>query len=229
MRRVLIVMAALTGGAAAAAEPKLPDLQLHYAAAWNGMNLGEIVVTLKPQGGDDCYRYESRSDPVGIVRWFYGKPHETSEFCVAGGKVVPKRFAYDSRGDGFTLEFDLAAGKVKDGHGRSRDIPANAQDRFALQQAVRLWAIENESKKEPGSVEFVMVDDEHVRAYRFAITARERIEIPAGKFDTVRVERVDNPRRISRYWIAPERGWMPVKVETGKDGKIQLRMELKAS
>ncbi len=227
MSRAWIVALALASGPAPAVEPKLPELELRYAAAWNGMNLGEIAVTLKAQGGADCYRYESKTAPVGVVRWFYGRPRETSDFCVAGGAIVPKRFAYDSRGDGFTLDFDLAAGKVRDGKGQVRDIPANAQDRFGLQQAVRLWAIANQSSKEPGSVEFALVDDDRVRVYRFAITARERIEIPAGQFETIRVERVDSPKRISRYWIAPERGWMPVKVESGKDGKIQLRMELR--
>ena len=223
MRTVLLLM--LLAGPALAAEPKLPELSLAYAAAWNGITLGDIVVTLKPEGAADCYRYESSSNPVGLVRMFYGKPRETSEFCIAGGKVVPKHFAYERGDDSFTLDFDL--GKVKDGRGNVRDIPANAQDRFGLQQAVRLWVLERERSQNPGSVEFAMVDDEHVRTYRFAITGRERVELPAGAFETVKVERVDNPNRISRFWIAPEVGWMPVKVETGKNGKVQLRMELR--
>jgi hypothetical protein len=225
MRAAAGAVLALACGAAVAAEPVLPELQLRYAASWGGTSLGQIVITLKPQGGPDCYRYESVSDPVGIVRWFYGKPREVSEFCISGGKVVPKRFEFVHR-DGFTLEFDTAAGKVRDAKGRSRDIPPGAQDRFGLQQAVRLWAMANASTKD-ASAEFPMVDEDRARTYRFAITARETIQIPAGTFDTLRVERVDNKRRISRYWIAPERDWMPVKVETGKDGKVQLRMELK--
>lgn len=226
MRGALGAVLALACCAAAAKEPVLPELALRYAASWGGTGLGEVVITLKPAGARDCYRYESVSDPVGIVRWFYGKPREVSEFCIAGGKVVPKRFEHVAR-DGFSLEFDTAAGKVRDHKGRTRDIPAGAQDRFGLQQAVRLWAMANASVKE-ASAEFPMVDEDRVRTYRFAITAREAIKIPAGTFDTLRVERVDNKRRISRYWIAPERGWMPVKVESGRDGKVQLRMELKS-
>lgn len=226
-RAALAALLLLAVGPALAAEPKLPELRLSYAAAWNGIKLGEIVVTLKAEGEPGCYRYESLSDPVGVVRMFYGKPREISEFCVAGGRIVPKRFAFSGHGDGFTLDFDLAGGKVRDGQGQVRDIPANAQDRFGLQQAVRLWVLENVSNKDPPPVEFALVDDERVRVYRFAITGRERIEIPAGAFDAVKVERVDNPKRISRYWIAPEVGWMPVKVETGKNGQVQLRMELR--
>ena len=225
-RACAALLALLATGVAVAAEPKLPELKLRYSAAWGNTTLGEIVITLAPEGPSNCYRYRSTTNPIGIVRWFYGKPRETSEFCVAGGKIVPKRFEYEAR-DGFKLEFDAAAGKVKDGKGRARDIPANAQDRFGLQQAVRLWAIANASSKD-ASVEFALVDEDRVRTYRFGITGREKLVIPAGTFDTVKIERIDNPRRISRYWIAPERDWMPVKVESGKDGKVQLRMELKA-
>ena len=147
-RAALVAALLLAVGPALAAEPKLPELRLSYAAAWNGIKLGEIVVTLKAEGESGCYRYESLSDPVGLVRMFYGTPREISEFCVAGGKVVPKRFAFSGHGDGFTLDFDLAGGKVRDGQGQERDIPANAQDRFGLQQAVRLWVLDNLSNKE---------------------------------------------------------------------------------
>lgn len=227
-RRTLLLAVALgLGGAAAAAEPRLPDLDLTYAAEWNGIKLGDIMVTLKAGEGADCYRYESRAEPVGMVRMFYGKPRETSEFCIAAGKVVPRRFSYQRGDDSFTLDFDLPGGKVRDGQGRERDIPANAQDRFGLQQAMRLWVISNGGKPDPGEVEFALVDDDRVRHYRFAITGRETLKLPAGTFETVKVERVDNPDRISRYWVAPGAQWMPVKVESGRDGKIQLRMELR--
>jgi hypothetical protein len=229
MRRVVAAVLLALAGPALAAEPKLPELNLVYAATWNGIKLGDILVSLKPADTPDCYRYQSQSDPVGVVKMFYGKPRETSEFCVAAGKVVPKRFVYERGKDSFTLDFDVAGGKVRDGQGREREIPPNAQDRFGLQQAVRLWVLENERKGGAASVEFALVDDERVRAYRFAITGRERIELPAGAFDTVKVERVDNPNRISRYWIAPDVGWMPVKVESGKNGEIQLRMDLRRS
>ena len=216
----------LAAGSVSAADPKIPPLNLTYAAAWNGIKLGDIVVSLKAAGAPDCYVYESSTNPVGMVKMFYGTPRETSEFCVAGGKVVPRKFAYVRGDDSFSLEFDVAAGKVTDGHGKVREIPANAQDRFGLQQAVRLWAIAN-AGKQGASAEFALVDDDRVRPYTFSITGQERIKLPAGEFDTVKVERTDNPNRISRYWIAPSVDWMPVKVESGKNGNIQLRMELR--
>ncbi len=226
IRALLLCM--VLAGVVQAAEPRLPDLKLTYAANWNGMSLGDIVVTLKPEGAAGCYRYESLSQPSGLVRMFYGKPRETSDFCLSGGKVVPKRFSFvNTRGDdNFTLEFDLAASKVHGGEPETRDIPPNAQDRFGLQQAVRLWVIAHAHKNDQETVEFSMVDDDRIKLYRFAITAYEEIEVPAGKFETVLVQRVDDPNKTSKFWLAPARDYMPIKVEQIKNGKTSLSMVL---
>lgn len=231
MVRVAAVLLAMVAGSSHAAEPKLPELKLAYATTWNGISLGDVIITLKAEGGSDCYRYESISDPVGMVKMFYGKPHETSQFCVRGGKVVPQRFSFVNPSDkkrSFTLEFDAAAKKVRDDKGGERDLPLNAQDRFGLQQAVRLWVLEHKDARETGaSVEFAMVDDRRVKTYRFAMTARETIEVPAGRFETVVIQRVDDPKKSSKFWLAPERDYMPVKVEQLRGGKADLSMVLR--
>ena len=228
--RALLVLAAMLGGAAHAAEPRLPELNLKYAVTWRGMGLGNAIITLKPQGEADCYRYESLTEPSGLVRMFYGKPREVSDFCVRNGRVVPQRFEFKSpKDDSFTLEFDAKGGTVRGGQKGERALPANAQDRFGIQQAVRLWLLEN-LKSEPGAVtaEFAMVDDHRIRHYRFAITGRETVEVPAGKFENaVLVQRVDDPKKTTKFWLAPARDYMPVKVEQVRQGKVELRMVLR--
>lgn len=214
----------------ASGEPKLPELRLTYGANWNGFGLGEILITLTPDQDPDCYRYESQSDPVGLVRMFYGKPHELSQFCVKNGRVVPRKFAFFHRdSDSFTLDFDMDALKVRDAKGNVRDVPAEAQDRFGIQQAVRLWVIARLKEKDPGAetLKVAQVDDKKVRNYVLAITGRETIEIPAGRFDTIVVQRVDDPNRSTKFWIAPEKDYMPVKVEQLRGGKADLRMVLR--
>lgn len=230
-RPTLLVLALLGAAAVQAAEPKLPELNLKYAVTWRGMGLGNAIITLAPRGGDDCYRYESLTEPSALVRMFYGKPHEISDFCVKGGKVVPQHFEFRSPKDGesFTLEFDVAKGQVRGGPKEQRDLPANAQDRFGIQQAMRLWVLEH-LKSEPGAdtAEFAMVDDHRIRKYRFAITGRETVEVPAGKFeDAVLVQRIDDKKKTTKFWLAPSRDYMPVKVEQVKQGSVELRMVLR--
>ena len=230
MRGLILLLLVLAGQAAFADEPKLPELSLTYRVTWNGIGLGDASITLKPEGGANCYRYESQTHPVGLVRMFYGKPHEVSNFCVSDGKVVPKRFEYvRSRSDSFSLEFDAASGKVRDGNGAEREIPPNAQDRFGMHQAVRLWVLSRLKEKDPGAEQFkvAQVDDKRVREYTMAITGRESIEIDAGRFDCILVQRVDDPSKSSKFWIAPARDYMPVMVEQLRGGKADLRMELR--
>lgn len=228
--RALAAMLLALPLALAAAEPKLPEIDVTYAVTWNGIGLGDSTITLKAQGGADCYRYENRSNPAAMVRMMYGKPVEWSEFCIQGGKVVPQAFEFvNSRGDkNFALRFDAAKKTVTDQAGKVREIPPHAQDRFGLQQAVRLWVLAR--KGEPDSAataEFAMVDQTRIRNYRFAITGREVVEVPAGKFESVVVSRVDDPNKSIRFWLSPEQSYMPVKVEQIRGGKVDLRMELR--
>ena len=229
MRACAALLVLLASGTAVAAEPKLPDLNLRYAVSWKGIQLGDAIITLKAEGGADCYRYESLTEPVGLVRMFYGKPREISEFCIRNGAVVPKKFSFrnpKNDDDDFTLEFE--PGKVRAGDGTAREVPANSQDRFGIQQAVRLWVLQH-LKDEAGaqSVEFTMVDDHRVRNYRFQITGRETVTVPAGKFDAVVVQRIGSKSRSTRFWLGTTRDYMPVKVEQLHDGKVELRLTLR--
>jgi hypothetical protein len=215
----------------AAAEPRLPEFTATYTVSWNNISLGDATMTLKAASAPDCYVYESVTNPVGVVRMFYGSPHDVSEFCVSGGKVVPKKFQYiKSKGsdENFTLEFDMAKGKVRDASGTERDIPAIAQDRFGMHQAVRLWLLARLKEKDPGAEPYdvAQVDDKKIRQYRFAITGKETIEIPAGKFETILIQRVDDPKKTAKFWIAPGRDYMPVKVEQIR-GSTEVRLQLK--
>lgn len=230
MRAAAALALLLAAQAAHAVEAKLTEFTATYTVSWNGISLGDATMTLKAAGGD-CYAYQSVTNPVGIVRMFYGSPYDLSEFCVVNGKVVPKRFQYirsRNSGENYTLEFDMARGKVRDQAGAERDIPANAQDRFGMHQAVRLWLLGRLREKEPGAEPYdvAQVDDHRIREYRFAITGRETIEIPAGKFDTILIQRVDDPKKTVKFWIAPNRDYMPVKVEQIR-GSTEVRLQLK--
>lgn len=235
LRLALVLVSAACSAGAIAAEPVLPELRLVYSASWKGISLGEVTITLQRATEPDCYQYESSSNPVGLVRMFYGSPRERSEFCVRDGRVLPRQFTFTSGKDAdenYTLRFDLAAGKVTDHAGRVRDIPPNAQDRFGIQQAVRLWVLQQATAPEAAAgatAEFAQVDDRRIRHYRFAVTAHEKVKVPAGTFETLLVQRIDDPRRASKFWIAPERHHMPVKVETLRDGSTDLRMELRSA
>lgn len=202
-----------------------------YDVTWGGIPLGEGVISLKPQT-DGCFLYESTTDPIALVRWTYGAPRETSQFCLQDGRIVSQQFSYDNDKrdkDSFRLDFDWGEHRVKTlraGEMTLRDLPEQAYDRFVIREAVRMWVIRNAAGEAPGEAEFVLVNEDRIRSYRFAVIGPETVSTPAGTFETIRVDRTDNPKRPFHYWFAPSRDYIPVKLEHLKNDKVELRMTL---
>jgi hypothetical protein len=203
---------------------------MNFNVDWNSIPLGDATIALSPAEGKGCYRYESVTRPVGPVRWIYGSPKEISLFCVKDGVIRPSHYEYsiDKRpGDAFTLDFDWAAKKVrtvKDNQATTRDLPAIAYDRFGLQQAIRLWVMQQADTTKRVEAEFVSVDDKDINHYRFAILGHEKVETPIGVIDAIRVDRIDSPTRSTHSWVAPSRDYHVIKVESINRGDVELRM-----
>lgn len=230
MTRVLFLL--LLPLAAQATQPALQPYSATYSLSWGSTGLGKGSISLAPLEEKDCYRYESLTKPVAFVRWIYGSPRETSRFCLREGVLRPQHFEYvnDRREkDNFSLDFDWASRKVKSlkrGVVQERELPESAYDRFLIQLAVRSWVRTQAGAGAPPPLELNMVDDDRIVPYRFEIRGRERVETPAGAFETLLVERTDNPKRALRSWLAPERDFLPVKIEQIEDGEVKLRMLL---
>lgn len=201
-----------------------------YAVEWGSVALGEGTIALKPKG-NGCYDYVSSTDPIALVRWTYGSPRERSEFCVRDGAVVAQHFEFNNnknRDQSFSLDFDWNSRRAKLFRGGTiieLKVPDGTCDRFSIREAVRAWVIA-EGGKAGAERDFYFVDDEKLRIYRFAIRGAESVKTAAGTFDTVRVERIDNPKKSFRYWMAPARAYVPVKIEHINKGKVELRMSL---
>lgn len=229
----VLTLSAIANAQEAAPQPALTPYVAIYSVGWGANTLGEGSISLAPIMDKDCYRFESQTKPVSFVRWFYGSPRETSIFCLRDGVIRAQHFEYvnDKREkDNFTLDFDWKANKVKTlkkGELTQRELADVAYDRFVLQQALRLWVMAHAADEKPEPADFVMVDDDRIVTYRFAITGREMVETPAGTFDALRVERINDPRKSLRSWLAPARDYIPVKIERIEDGEVKLRMLLK--
>jgi hypothetical protein len=211
------------------AAPILPLLHFRYDVSWGGMSVGQMEISLKPHGDPGCYRYRAISHPSALAALLYGSPNQTSLFCVKDGQLRSQHFESVLPSDdkqSYTLDFDWDKRSVTDNHGRVRDIPADAIDSFALQQAVRLWVVAHVRDPQPPIAEFTMVDNKNLTHYRFKLAGREPVETPAGKFMAIRLERIDNPNKIGRFWLAPEHDYMPVVIETKNGNKPTVRMEL---
>lgn len=230
IRRAAVIVLLLLSGLASAADPWAARAD-RYRVEWGNIALGEGKISLKPKG-DGCFDYRSTTDPIALVRWTYGAPEERSQFCLRDGQVEARHFEYrngKSSADNFSIDFDPAAAHAKihrDGTIRVVDLGRpGVVDRFTVREAVRAWVI-SENGRIGAEQDFYFVDDEKLRRYRFAIRLRETVKTEAGSFETLRVERIDNPKKVYRYWVAPSRAYVPVKIEHINKGKVELRMSL---
>lgn len=200
-----------------------------YEVEWTGIALGEGVISLRPDGSG-CYDYQSTTQPIALVHWMYGAPREDSRFCLDGERIVPRSFAYsiDKRPkDAFRLDFDPAKSTVKvlrQGVVTVRDVPEAAFDRFSIREAIRLWAIRYAAGEAGSEITLNLVNHDKTKPYRFGIKGRETVNTPAGPVETLRVERLDNPKRAAHYWLAPSLDYVPVKIEQYKNDDLELRM-----
>lgn len=239
MKKIMLALGMFCGMfCAVVAQAATPDVfQLRtdrYDVSWGAIGLGEGTISLSALPGG-CYRFETITKPLAIVRWTYGSPRETSEFCVEDGQIRPRHFEYhnDKRAkDGFTLDFDHEAAKVKaikNGEIKIRELPEQAYDRFLIQLVVRQWVIANAGAADIPPLEVKMVDHRRIKTYRFEIAGAEKLDTPAGSFDTLLVQRIDDPDSSLRFWVAPSLGYVPVKVQQIEKGETKLQMLLQKS
>lgn len=227
---VVLVLLAVLGFASAsdAAEPIPSDNT--YVLTRGMMTLGEARFRLDRQQNPNCWRYEYRATPSGLARLFIGDVTERSDFCMADGKVLSQSFDFkraDKSKEDFSLRFDWEDGVVRSSAGEMRPLETGMVDRLAMQIAVQTWVIDRKGQPGPDVFSVTKVEDERVKTYKFRIAAREQIQTPAGNFDTVRVERVNDKKKSTVFWLAPSRGYSAVRVQQTKDGDEQVKMVLK--
>lgn len=208
----------------------LSPFEARYDVERGSMGLGTTVFSLASDG--DCYRYRGEARPNALVSLFVGDVSDDSRFCVRDGRVAPRRFEHiEPRDDedSYRLVFG-GDGQVtyrsRAGESRTFTAPEDALEPFVIHVAVRLWMADAAAPAALPNRTFTVVDEDEVKHYELAVRGGGRVETPAGTWDTLVVERVDDPDRRLRFWLAPALDWLPIKVEHQKKDDPAIRMTL---
>jgi len=215
-----------------------PDLlvasSLPYDVYRGGSLLGEGHITLKPAGSPDCWFYSQEATPKSWLKLISGELLEQSNFCVQDGKIRPIAYRYSRDGVGsskenYSLRFDWPKLQAVYQNGVVRPITEGTLDRLSIQLALREWLLSERlaTGKEPtGEHEVVFADRKKVDSYIFQVKAHERVETPAGTFNTTRLDRTDSKTRRTQFWLSPEHGYIVVKAEQQRDDDPVLKLLL---
>jgi hypothetical protein len=217
------------GIAAAHADPiDLKPFRATYVAEWKGMTAGNSILELRTAAGD-TYSYTSTNTARGLFRMaFPDALAQTSTFRVTDGKVVPLTFrGADEKQREIDLTFDwtkLKVTGVAKEHTVDLPLPADAHDPMSLQIATLRDLAAGTLKPTVW-----MLDGDKMKDYELKREGSERLETALGQLDTViYTSRRANSDRVTKTWVAPALGYLPVRAERIRGKKVEFTLKIES-
>jgi hypothetical protein len=228
---LLLTLAPLIApGPAAADAVTLHPFKATYAVSYRGLGAGTLQMQLQrdPQTGQ--YTFETRANPSFLARFAISRNAiERSVMEVTDTGVRPLRWQLDdgkagNAGDG-TLSFDWSGQAVS---GEYRGTPVSLPTEAGLQdrQSVQIQVIFDLLRgRDPG--ELPMVNDDKIKEYAYTRGDSASVQTKLGSVDAVLFESTRaGSSRVSRVWHAPSFGYVPVRAEQVRKGKVETVMTL---
>ena len=238
VRRIRIVIlwsvtAAVTASAAANATADTDgpaDFVAKFAIVWKGITAGYSTLELN-RTAPNSYTYRSRNVARGIFKLaFPDVISQTSILSVVNGEVRPTSYhADDGEPDSdkaVTLRFDWQAGRIT-GIAEKKPIdlalPSGTQDSLSVQiELMRELAAGGSPKN------FWLIDNDEVKEYKYTREGTETLDTPLGNLDAVRYRSEHaGSDRITRLWLAPALGYLPIRAERSRAGKIDFSLVIR--
>jgi len=201
-----------------------------YDVVYAGVGVGTSELRLSATGGNR-YAYESRSTPRGVGRLIVGEElRQRSEFVATSEGIRPLRYVFDDGSGGdkrdVALDFDWTARRVTGtAEGKRVDLaaPTGLQDTLSLQIATMQLLAD----QRPLPV-LAMIEKDRIKEYRYVRERTEIVRINGTAYETVvyRSERTSGGDSYTRLWYAPSIGWLPVKSEQVRKGKVRFALTL---
>jgi len=217
----VIGLAALAAGAHAA--PATPEaFTATYQVSRDGQDMGVATVTLRQaEGGTWIYRKDV-SGTKGLAAMLNASMHESSRLRWRDG--MPEALSYDYQLQALKrrerhLQVDWASNQVTvlDGK-RTTSYPAQPGmvERNTLPLALGLALRQGQRE-----VALPVAVRQTVERQQFKVTGTQAVDVPAGHFDALQVERTDADRGFTA-WYAPQRYPLPVKLAQREGGNIVM-------
>lgn len=196
-----------------------PQARYVYRTTYSETSLaGTTVVEWSVQ--DERYRLRMATTTLGFTAIELESQGAMRGFGLAPWRYVETRI----RRGAVAANFDWDARRVTfSARTHERPLPDGVQDRISFQFQLMLIGQAMPERFRAGAETVLRIagrDD--VNAYRFRALGRETVATGIGELDTVRIERLDpdSPRARIDVWLAPDRGWLPVRLRfTDRHGR----------
>jgi hypothetical protein len=221
LRAGLALVLALPAAAFAADAPQ--SFTATYQVLKDGGPLGEATITLKPAGGGQFEYTNQTKGTSGLAAMLGANVSETSRFTWSG--QVPQAVSYHYQLDAsvksktrdLTVQGDTVQVQDNKKSFSYAAVPGMVE-RNTLPLALGLALRSGQQQ-----VTIPVAVKQQVENQQFKVSGTEKVTVPAGSFDAVRVDRTDADRGFNA-WYVPAKFPVPVKLAQ-KDGG-DLTMEL---
>jgi hypothetical protein len=222
--RLLALTLIAVCGTANADPIDLKPFRATYSAEWKGITAASSTVELR-HSGPDTYTYSSVNSARGMFRMaFPDALTQISTFRLVDGRVVPATFeGMDEKDRPIKLTFDWQNKRVT-GVAKEKpvdlELPEGAQDAMSLQIA----SLRNLASGNLRGTAW-MIDANKLKEYELQLEGNARIETELGELDTiVYVSKRANSDRLTRTWVAPALGYLPVKAQSIRGKKVEVTL-----
>jgi len=185
-----------------------------YSFTRNGMSVGEVKRTLRTSS-DGTYIFESVSQATGFISLFVrDKIIERSSWSYINNKPRPQHYIYNRDGGRkdrhVKLSFNWKEGIVTNTINNDpwqMPIPPGTQDKLLYQLTLMI-----DLKAGKKKLHYEIADGGTLKDYEFTVMGRETVDTPMGKFDTIKIQRVDDKRNTT-IWCAEALDYLPIRIE----------------
>ena len=213
----------------------LAQLPAPYSATYevrrNGDTLGTATVVFRPLANG---RYELRSHTVGdqgLAAIAGVDLDERSILRLAGGRPETVAYSYRQKmawkSRARDIEVDASARRISSTDKDKRYAPAytpGVLDRNAITVALMADVAAGKS----GDLQYPIVSKDEVETWTYRAFTPERVTSALGSDEAIRVERIreSSNGRSTTLWLAPRRGFVPVRMlQKEPDGEtIEMRI-----
>jgi len=224
-----VLLCVLPFVAADASADELIPFEVSYTWIWHGLTVAQSTLRLQKSDGD--WIYQSHSEPRGIGRLMSERPVQKSLLRVTDAGVQPLTYHADdgtpSTKRDADITFDWNAHRVTGTYEDKKvDTPlvAGIQDDLSVQVAMMVELLRGRTPER-----FSLLDGNSVREYRYVRDGEETLQTPLGSIQTLiyRSHKEGSPR-ITRFWCAPARGFVPVRVEQKRKDEVEWTMQIES-
>lgn len=222
-RTVLALSLAAASSLAFAAPPKA--FTATYRVLRDGQPMGDATVSLKPLGNGQWAYSKQVHGTSGLAAMLAANVQETSH--LRWKNDVPEAISYDYRLDAaiktkqrhLTVDWAKRQVSVDEGKGVSTyaAVPGMVE-RNTIALAIGLALRDGQQQ-----IALPVAVKQDVETQRFKVTGKEKVEVPSGSYQAIRVDRTDADRGFSA-WYVPDRYPLPVKLSQHEGGDLTMEL-----